>query len=222
MRKALADPYYGIRSRALRYFAQNPEMLMNNADWAVVEKLARTEKNRPTRADAIDALAKRNGANYIGLFEAATTDSSYTVAGAALEALVEHNLPKAQQLQAKLAEDAEGRLAAALDILAIAGAPIEETDAQIAAYKKKNGIERIGAAKGMVLLAARQTTATALKNVMTPVVEMYKRVPAGFGTYKEDMRNLIEGLLNQKKAAAKANPADTEIGQMVKYLEAQL
>jgi len=222
MLKALNDPFYGIRARALRYFAQYPEKLTNNADWAVVEKLARTEKNRPTRADAIDALAKRNGGNYLSLFEAATTDSSYTVAGAALEALVEHNLSKAQQLRTKLAEDAEGRLASALDILSIAGAPLEETDAQIAAYKKKSGIERIGAAKGMVLLAGRQTTFVALKNVMTPVVEMYKRVPAGFGTYKEDLRSLIEGLLNQKTAAAKANPADTELPQMVKYLEAQL
>jgi aminopeptidase N len=222
MRKALTDPYHGIRSRALRYFARYPEKLGGNADWAVVEQMALNEKNRPTRAAAIDALAKRKGGNYLNLFEAATTDSSYTVAGAALEALTENNLPKAQQLKSKLAEDAEGRLAAALDILAIAGAPLEETEAQIAAYKKKNGIERLGAAKGMVLLAGRQTTAAALKQVMTPVVEMYKRVPAGFGTYKEDLRNLIEGLLDQKLAAVKANPADAELPQMVKYLEAQL
>ena len=52
-----------------------------------IEKIANTEKDRRTKAAAISYLAKTSNAKYKPLYEKNINDSSYSVAGAALEGL---------------------------------------------------------------------------------------------------------------------------------------
>src|SRR5947209_16548338 len=80
----LKDPYYDIRNTALeiiKIVKPSPDMI------PTIEAIARTDAYRPNRASAIDVLGtlKRKGDE--DFFITNTKDSSYSIAGAALEAL---------------------------------------------------------------------------------------------------------------------------------------
>jgi len=82
--KALSDPYYRIRLRAMNNFGTAK---LDAATISKIESIAKTDDHRVARAAAIDALAKLKDNSYKDFFVQAIKDSSYTVAGAALEAL---------------------------------------------------------------------------------------------------------------------------------------
>jgi aminopeptidase N len=212
MLSALSDPYHDIAAKGLRYFVQYSNQLKTDADWALVEKLARNEKDRPTRAAAIEVLARRNP----------TTDSSYTVAGAALNALTENNTEAAMSLSAKLKEDADGDLASALAVLEIAGSKEADAGDVIANFKTLPGMERIGATRGMCLYAANIKDPATFKNVLAPVMDIYRRIPAGFGTYKSDILMQMKSLLAKKEAALTAQPGNAELKDQIEWLKNQI
>jgi aminopeptidase N len=222
MLSALSDPYHGIKSRALRYFLQYSNQLKTEADWALVEKIARNEKERPTRAEAIDVLGRRKTNQYTALFKSATADSSYTVAGAALDALTENDTEAALALSTQLKEDAEGRLATSLSVLEIAGSNEADADVIVANFKKLPGMERIGATRGMLLFAAKIADPATFKNVVAPVVDIYRRIPAGFGNYKSDMLIQLQALLLKKEQALAGKPGNAELTDQIEWLKTQL
>ena len=222
MLSTLSDPYHGIASRGLRYFMQYSNQLKTNYDWALVEKIARNEKDKPTRAEAIEVLARRKPNNYSDLFKSATSDSSYTVAGAALNALTENDTETALALSTKLKEDAEGGLAVAIDVLEIAGSDEADANEVITNFKTLPGMERIGATKGMCLYAAKIKDPATFKNVVAPVMDIYRRIPAGFGTYKSDILMQMKGLLAKKETALAAQPGNAELTDQIEWLKNQI
>ncbi|MBK6378347.1 MAG: hypothetical protein IPF72_00750 [Chitinophagaceae bacterium] len=75
-----------------------------------IEKIANTEKDRRTKAAAIAYLAKTSNAKYKALYEKNIDDSSYSVAGAALEGLIGLEPARAYELAKKYSKDAKGAL----------------------------------------------------------------------------------------------------------------
>ena len=222
MLTALTDPYHGIRIRALRYFIQYPLQLSTDADWAKVEALSGTEKDKVTLATAIDVLSKREGNRYLPMFKKATMDSSYTVAGAALEALMQKDLTAATQLQTELEKDAEGRLKQALTILGFASKPESEADSVIAAYKKLPGMERLFATKGMIYYAQKIVDPVKFKNVIAPVVDLYRRIPPGVGNYKSDMMLQLKDLLLFKESQLAKDAGNANLTEQITWLKNQI
>lgn len=82
--KALSDPFDRIRAKAISSLSNAK---LNAAALTAIESIAKNDPYRTVRADAIDLLAKSKNSAYKELFLAATKDSSYSVAGAGLEAL---------------------------------------------------------------------------------------------------------------------------------------
>ncbi len=75
-----------------------------------MEKIANTDADRKTKAAAIGYLAKTSNAKYKALYEKNINDSSYSVAGAALEGLLGLEPAKAYELAKKYSKDAKGDL----------------------------------------------------------------------------------------------------------------
>ncbi|MEP7238925.1 MAG: M1 family metallopeptidase, partial [Ferruginibacter sp.] len=84
--------------------AEDPKVI------AEIEKIANTEKDRKTKAAAISYLAKTSNAKYKSLYEKNIDDSSYSVAGAALEGLIGLDPAKGYELAKKYSNDAKGAL----------------------------------------------------------------------------------------------------------------
>ena len=119
----LKDPFYAIRQEALEQFltgTPTPEVLQQ------ARTMAQSDPNRLVRAAAIDLLAKAGEETDKALFTKAATDSSYTVAGAALEALASIDSAGSHQLAKKLMlEPCKGRLVSSVcNVLAAYGDPM--------------------------------------------------------------------------------------------------
>ena len=222
MLSALADPYFGLRMYALRYFRQNGKQLKTPGDWQKIESLARNEPDKPTMAMAMDVLSMKPGHEHLSFFKQATRDSSYSVAGAALEALMQKDIEAASLLKGELEKDAEGRLLQALTVLEFASQPVELADSLIAAYKKMPGMERFYATRGMVLYAKKLESPTVFKDVMAPVVDLYRRIPGGAGPFKTDLLSMMKDLIEYKENQLAAKPGDPDLTEQVKWLKDQI
>lgn len=110
--KGLSDPSYRIRMRAINSLGSA------KADAATISKLeaiAKTDPRTVTRAVAIDALARLKNESYKEFFAKSTKDSSYSVAGAALEALGQLDGKEAYAIANSLVkEENKGRLLSAI------------------------------------------------------------------------------------------------------------
>jgi len=86
LQKAMGDSYRGIRSYTINRLdlssGQVKELVENNL-YEVVQK----DKNRGVKSAAISKLSMYKNAKYASLFKGLVNDSSYTISGAALEAL---------------------------------------------------------------------------------------------------------------------------------------
>ena len=83
---ALKDPYYGLRSVALNALDLKKPAVKQAVE-SIVADMARNEQKPVVRAKAITTLGSYNKSEYKSLFATALNDSSYSVAGAALEAI---------------------------------------------------------------------------------------------------------------------------------------
>ena len=84
LKAALQDSFYVIRARAIQTY--NPTLLDEATENTFVQ-LARQDPSSEVREQAIDALSGLYNEDYLELFTSLTKDSSYTVSGAALDAL---------------------------------------------------------------------------------------------------------------------------------------
>ncbi len=84
IKAALKDSFYVIRLKAIR--AYNPAAITAETE-SIIANIASKDPNTQVRQEAIDALGALSKPNYKDQFITWTKDSSYLVAGAALEAL---------------------------------------------------------------------------------------------------------------------------------------
>ncbi|MDB5201719.1 MAG: family metallopeptidase [Ferruginibacter sp.] len=116
--KGLKDKFAGLRIYTMQKLAASPY----KADPVVladVEELARTASHKKTKAAAITYLTKNGDAKYAPIFNAAVSDSSYSVAGAALTALATLEPANSYTLAKKYAVDAKGRLGDAVNTILV-------------------------------------------------------------------------------------------------------
>ncbi len=105
----LTDKFAPLRRNAIgkletSKIAEDPKVIEG------IEKIANTEKDRRTKAAAISYLAKTSNAKYKTLYDSNINDSSYSVAGAALEGLIGLDPAKGYELAKKYSKDAKGDL----------------------------------------------------------------------------------------------------------------
>ena len=94
MVSALDDAYHGIRIQALESM-DITDKNMQNAALAKIENLATKDSKTLVQAAAINRLATLNDATYVPLYEKALQSESFSVQGAALNALMKLDKDKA-------------------------------------------------------------------------------------------------------------------------------
>ena len=109
----LNDHYAPLRQYSLQ--ALSKSKLANDPSVVVtVEKIANTEKDKLTKAAALNFLSKTKDMKYVSLYKANLNDSSYSVAGAALKALADLEPDNAYALAKIYSTDAKGELGSAV------------------------------------------------------------------------------------------------------------
>lgn len=119
--KGLNDKFSGLKIFTIQKLAASPY----KADAVVleeIERIAKTDNNKKTKAAAISFLVKNGNAKYLPVYQAAVNDSSYSVAGAALKGLLALDPSNSYTLAKKFSGDAKGTLGNAVtDILMTQG-----------------------------------------------------------------------------------------------------
>ncbi len=221
--KALSDNYHGIRSSAIAFYNRNLN-LVTPAEEAVLYNMAQKYYNQPTRAIAIILLNKKYGNKYAALYKSAVYDSSYTVAGAALEAIASNDMAAAKTLQPQLGKDAKGRLLSSLNIITYSEKTAADADSIVATFKRTNFFEKTNLLKPIVYYLANINDVAAFKKVAGTAMEISNtRMGPMMGGANNPLRGLVNEnfnwLLQKKEAALAANPDNKDLQEQIKYVK---
>jgi len=217
---ALNDPYYKLRARALEGLKMIVKSLPN-ATINTIETIAKKDAKRTTRAAAIDVLGKTGNKNYEAFFVSNASDSSYTVAGAALTALANINEVVAITLAPGLQKDAKGDLAEALSLLEILQKGDRDFDEMTADYDSLNNYERFSGYRNYLTFLTKVTNTQNFKKGLDKIVK-FRNLIAG---YSKQYADLINGQLQElieKKTAGKTAANSTDIDEQVAYIKEKL
>ncbi len=207
--KGLSDPYFRIRTRAILSLGTA------KLDAATVEKLesiAKTDDHTLTRSTAIDALAKLKKDAYKDLFVQATKDSSYSVAGAALDALGVIDGKQAFAIANVLSkEENKGRLASAINTTIIKYG--DETAFDFIAGKFDEmplSQAKFSSINPFVEFLGKVTNMDNFKKGVDMIVKFRDEIPQGMQAQTNPFINgmALQGLANKKEAAGAKAMAD--------------
>ncbi len=137
LKAGLNDKFYSLRIKALTGLQ---DTTLDATTLQKVEQMAEQDAFRTVRAKAIDVLAASKNARYKALYNKAVNDSSYSVAGAALDALASIDEKAAIAAAATLKKDMKGRLKTAVETVEI----LTKTDADFEQMSKdynKQGLQ---------------------------------------------------------------------------------
>ncbi len=215
---ALNDSYYELRERALKS--------LDSADLdataiSTIEKIARQDAQRTTRAAAIGLLGELKNPGYSNLFYAGATDSSYSVAGASLFALSEVDQQRAITLLPMLRKDMKGQLRQAVQQVEV----LSKTDADFAEMT-----ELFDKAQGFAKFTQYALYLTYLRNVnntenfkqgVDKVVAFRNSMAAFNPRIKQAINDQLTTLKTKKQALKNAANA-AEIDSQIAYMDEQL
>ena len=132
----LDDKYYGLRLLTL----ENLDMNNGYSDAAVLKKIetmATKDPNKKVQAKAIGILAKLEDKKYQPIFQKYITDSSYSVAGAALKGLAALEPSQSYTLAKKYSTDALGDLGTEVSAIIMSQGSESDFDFLLNQFKKE-------------------------------------------------------------------------------------
>jgi aminopeptidase N len=204
--KALSDPFFRIRSLALTGFSSASSAKLEPAVISKIEFIAKNDENRPVRAAAIDALAKLKNNSYKDFFTRATRDSSYSVAGAALEALAALDGNEAYRVANGLAKDVnKGRLLSAITNVTIKYGDETAFDFVTDKFEKMPlSIAKVNMITSYTDFLVKVTNPANFKKGVDMVLKVRDDVPSQARAQFDPMINKLLNTLADKKDAAGA------------------
>lgn len=211
---ALSDPYFRIRSLAITNLGK---VKPDDAIIAKIEAIAKKESRKMVKAEAISYLANLKNQNYKSFFKEATRDSSYTVAGAALEALTDLDSVEALQITKELSkEPAKGRLNEAISNVLITYGDEKAFKTVSESYEKMPlSFPKVQMSATYAAFAAKLTNMEEFKKAVDAIVEFRDLIPASAKAQTDPVINGALKELAQKKESAGAS-------EMAAYVKSKL
>ncbi|TDH26045.1 M1 family peptidase [Segetibacter sp. 3557_3] len=192
---ALADRYYELRERALSGLNASK---VSEEVFRKVRMIAEQDEKRTTRAEAIDLLARKKDSSYRQFFLKALFDSSYSVAGAALEALMSIDEEAVVPLLPKLQQDARGRLAEALKLAEVLTFSDKDFDRMTLAFDSASMYEKFVQLKTYLTFLGNVTNSTNFHRGVDRIIAFRDRVASFSKEYKDEINKQLTGLKNKK------------------------
>lgn len=218
LEQMLNDAYFGTRKAALNVLRKG-NIALTPGVLKKVMTLVQNETNAPTKAYAIDVLSHVVPSAYEAMFEKACRDSSYSVAGAALEALARVNDTKAVALADQLKDDAKGRLTISLEIIEYLSKDANKPESTIDAYKKQTPVGKLMDANAMLYFANRISDVSAFRKAAGPALEAYKMLRLDYQGMQTSIASTIYWMIHQRESQLKADPNNGNAKEQLTYLK---
>ena len=206
--EAFHDRYKGLRIDAID--AINPE----NADMVGVAlpelvKIFQTDKEALVRAKALEVLAQVKDAQYLPLFEKGIHDSSYSVAGDALDGIYNLDPEKGLAVANSQKSDARGKLSNSISKILIANAKPEDFEFIESTYEKlPPGQSKFEISSKFCEFLAKVNDMDQFKKGVDDVVKFRNVIPEAFDFARNMLSNQLKGVSTKKKAAGQQAMAD--------------
>ncbi len=195
----LQDKFEGLRKLAVSNLSKS-KFAKDAAVIAAIEKIANTEKDKRTQAAAIKFLAKTEDAKYEALYTKFITDSSYSVAGAALEGIEKLNPTKAYELSRKNSADAKGALGALVNKIIISNGTEADFDFIADRYDElPMSQEKIASTTEFCNYLDKVNDVSKLKKGIDYVVRFRNAIPEQYRKYTDPGFKTALGKLSKSK-----------------------
>ena len=186
----LNDKYYGIRSFTLDKMKDMPEVLSNASVLQTVQRIAANDEHNRTKARAIAMLAATKDAQYKSIFEKAVNDSSYTVAGAALQGLSTLDSANSYTLAKKFSTDAKDDLGDAVNTILMAQGNEADYDLIFKAYADMPvSQQKLEATGDFCNYLSKLNDEQKIKNGIDKVIALRNAIPKNYRTYTDPAVN---------------------------------
>jgi aminopeptidase N len=208
----LTDKFAPLKEFTLTKFLQAKAM-PEAAVVKAIANIATAEKDKKAKAAAINVLVKTNDAAYLPIYKANVTDSSYTVAGAALSGLAAQDPSNAYALAKKYSTDAKGDLGVTVDGIIMENGT--EADFDFIARRFDDAI--LGQSK-FEILDPFSTYLSKLKN-LSSVKKGVDMILKFRNAIPENYRNFTDPVFKQmldKVAKAKGKEIEDYVGEKMK------
>lgn len=195
--EALNDPFYALRSIALQ------NLKASDADAAAIAKIEGIAKNDPkrlVRADAIDVLSQLNDKKYLDLFATAVKDSSYSFAGAGLEALSEIDEEKALSMLPLVEKDKKGRLGNAFEAVEMLRKTDADFDTLTARYDKKNAFQKAQDYESYLKYLGRISNFENFKKGINKIISLRNLIGGFSPEFKTEVNDKLADMKSRKEA----------------------
>jgi aminopeptidase N len=216
LKDALKDPFDKIRGLALSKIDTKKDRIKKEFESTLAE-MVKPEKNRPVKATIITLLGNTENEEYKSLYVTNTTDSSYTVAGASLEALSKIDSVLALEQAIKLSKfPAKGELDNAINTILVASGKEEVFD-KLAERFSELGLsnEKFNLMQQIAEMTGGMKSNDRIKKSIDLIVGLRDEIPANM---KDQIAPYINNMILQS-IATKLKSAGNE--EMVKYLESK-
>ncbi len=205
--KGLSDPYFRIRIRSiLNLDKAKPDAVTTGK----IESMAKTDRHPLVRAGAIDALGKMKNDSYKGFFAGATRDSSYSVAGAALDALGMIDSKQAFAIANTLSKDVnKGRLLISINTTIIKYGDVSDFDLILGKFGEMGLGDRFRMMTSFTDYLAKITDMGRFKKGVDMAVSVREEIPQGSRGFTDPIINkALKDLAAKKDAAGAKEMAD--------------
>jgi aminopeptidase N len=214
--QALNDSYSGLRIMAINGLDLRKQALKTLAEEPLY-KLAQEDKKRLVKAAAIAKLGEYGFAKYTTMFKTAIDDSSYSVAGAALNALATVDSTQAYTEAKRLAQaPIKGGLAQAVTSIMIRFGDESSADVILANFENMPiSQEKLEGLAPFTQYLAKLQDLTKFKRGIDAVANFTDEIPA---QYRSQLSGYIENMMRQvqqkKTAAGQKEHADYVAGKI--------
>ena len=217
LKDALNDPFHGIRLLAMGKIDMKKDRFRKTYE-ETLALLVNKETNRPVKASMIEGLGKTADAKYAALYEKNINDSSYSVAGASLDALSKVDSVLALKYAMELSnKPSKGKLDNAINSILVASGKEEVFDKLADKFtalgltnEKFMLMQQIGEMTGSMKSNGR------IKKSIDLITAFRDEIPAQVKEQTNPYINgmILGGIMNKLKMAGNT--------EMAKYLESKM
>ena len=181
----LNDKFSGLRSQAIlslydSKFSKDADVIKN------IEEIANNDKNKKSQSDAISFLTAKQDKKYQSLFEKYVNDSSYNVAGAALNGLIGLAPTKSYELSKKYVGDAKGTLAEVVMSSLITEGKESDFEIIIQLFNETSfSQEKVGMSIGMINYLLNINDVKKIKKGIDEILNVRKNIPAQYKNFTD-------------------------------------
>ncbi|MFY8126897.1 MAG: M1 family aminopeptidase [Chitinophagaceae bacterium] len=195
LKDALNDKFQTLRIKALSALQ---DTTLDETTLRKIEIMAEQDAFRTVRAKAIDVLAATKLTKYKALYNKAINDSSYTVAGAALDALASVDEKAATIAIAALKKDMKGRLKASVESVEVFTKTDADFEQMFKDYNKQDLQEKFYGYKTFATFIGRLKDITNFKKGVDNLISFRNQV-APFGpNLKDNLNRILESQIAKK------------------------